>query len=123
MRPETMQNQLKALQILRAIAATSVIYYHIGCIPRFGKFGVDIFFVISGFVMSLIIANGESSVRFAVNRIARIVPLYWVLTTAVLVLAWIHPALLDSTTADIFNYLKSLFFIPYVLFAASNGIT
>ncbi|MEI7432578.1 MAG: acyltransferase, partial [Betaproteobacteria bacterium] len=108
-----MQNQLKTLQILRAIAATSVVYYHVKCLPNFGSFGVDIFFVISGFVMSLIVANGESTTRFAINRVARIVPLYWLLTSAVLVLTLFYPALFDSTTADFYNYLKSLFFIPY----------
>lgn len=109
-----MQNQLRALQILRAIAATSVVYFHIECIPKFGSFGVDIFFVISGFVMSMIIANGEGPGRFLLNRLARIVPLYWVFTTGILVIAAVRPDLLNSTTADLGNYLKSLFFIPYI---------
>ena len=45
--------ELKSLQILRAIAATSVVYLHIVAdkvsvpIPVFGSFGVDIFFVIN----------------------------------------------------------------------------
>lgn len=104
---------LKTLQILRAVAATSVVYYHIGVIPVFGSFGVDIFFVISGFVMALVISNGQTPTTFAINRVTRILPLYWILTTCVLILAAIKPDLLNSTTANLTNYLKSIFFIPY----------
>lgn len=115
---------LKSLQILRAIAATSVVYFHIGAtsvayfqiraIPLFGSFGIDIFFVISGFVMAMVIANGQSPRIFAVSRLTRIVPLYWIFTTCFLILAAIKPELLNSTTANITNYLKSIFFIPYL---------
>ena len=106
-------SNLKSLQILRAIAATTVVYYHIGAIPHFGSFGVDIFFVISGFVMAMVIANGQDTYQFAVSRLARIVPLYWILTTCLLVVAAVKPSLLNSTTANFENYLKSIFFIPY----------
>ncbi|HEY9163052.1 MAG TPA: acyltransferase, partial [Magnetovibrio sp.] len=104
---------LKYLQILRAVAVASVVYFHIGRAPVFGSFGVDIFFVISGFVMAMIVENGERPSAFAAYRIIRIVPLYWLLTTGLLVLAAIHPELLNSTTANFQNYLKSIFFIPY----------
>ena len=104
---------LKSLQILRAIAALSVVYYHINAAPHFGKFGVDIFFIISGFVMSMIIENGQKPYTFVVNRITRIVPLYWVLTLCLFILSAIKPDLLDTTTANILNFLKSIFFIPY----------
>jgi exopolysaccharide production protein ExoZ len=106
-------NNLKTLQILRAVAATSVVYFHIKATPVFGSFGVDIFFVISGFVMAMVIKNGQSATSFAISRIARIVPLYWLLTTCLLFLAYIKPELLNSTTANLSNYLKSILFIPY----------
>ena len=80
----------------------------------FGEFGVDIFFVISGFVIALVLDNPKlTTQRFLADRIARIVPLYWVLTFGVFVGALIAPELLNSTTADLGNLLKSLFFIPY----------
>lgn len=110
---------LQSLQVLRAVAAASVVYFHIGVNPEFGSFGVDIFFVISGFVMALIVTGGQSPYTFAVSRLARIVPLYWTLTTGLLLLAAVKPELLNSTTADLGNYLKSLFFIPYV---KENGL-
>lgn len=116
------KNQLETLQIIRAVASTSVVYFHIGSVPCFrgvgffpcfGGFGVDIFFVLSGFVMAMVAATGQAGSRFAVNRITRIVPLYWTLTTFLLALAVLKPELLNSTTANLSNYLCSIFFIPY----------
>ena len=77
-------DNLRTLQILRAMAATSVVYSHIGVNPDFGQFGVDIFFVISGFVMTLIVENGQKPATFLLKRVLRILPLYWILTTCLL---------------------------------------
>lgn len=107
------KGNLRSLQMLRAIAATSVVYCHIDTTPDIGTFGVDIFFVLSGFVMAMVIANGQRPYEFAMSRIARIVPLYWFMTTAILVVAMAAPSMLNSTKADPINYLKSLLFIPY----------
>lgn len=114
------KSELKSLQILRAVAAISVVYFHIGSaastsitIPVFGSFGVDIFFVISGFVMAMVVSNGQGPRSFVISRLSRIIPLYWILTTCLLLLAAIKPELLNSTTVNLLNYLKSLFFIPY----------
>lgn len=104
---------LKSLQILRAIAAISVVYYHVGALPHFGSFGVDIFFVMSGFFMTLVLARKQDPFVFAIDRITRIVPLYWILTTCLLVIAWSAPHILNSTTANLHNYAKSLMFVPY----------
>lgn len=112
-------NQLKSLQALRALAAISVVYYHIGCHPNFGCFGVDLFFVISGFVISWVAEGRQSPLQFFLNRMTRIMPLYWVLTTGLLILAILNPDLLNSTTANGSNYFKSLFFIPYY---KENGV-
>lgn len=107
------KSQIQSLQILRAVAAASVVYLHIGCEPWFGGFGVDIFFVLSGFVMCYIIDSGESGKEFFLRRIARVVPLYWALTVTAFVLVCFKPVLFNSTTADFGNLLKSLLFIPY----------
>ena len=107
---------LKSLQILRFIAATSVAYFHIGVNPQFGDFGVDIFFVLSGFVIALVVSNKQSAKVFAISRLTRIVPLYWLLTTLLLFLIYFKPQYVHETTAasaSFINYLKSLFFIPY----------
>ncbi|MEM5422923.1 acyltransferase family protein [Paraburkholderia ferrariae] len=114
-RASTMQ-KLKSLTVLRAVAATTVIFFHIMSPTghTLGEFGVDIFFVISGFVIALVLDNPNlTTQRFLADRVARIVPLYWVLTFGVFAGALIAPELLNSTTADLGNLLKSLFFIPY----------
>lgn len=105
--------EIKTLQILRGIAAASVVYFHIRGITAFGGFGIDIFFVLSGFVIAMIIATGQTASNFVIHRVSRIVPLYWILTTCVFVLAALGPGLLNSTSANFSNYFKSIFFIPY----------
>jgi exopolysaccharide production protein ExoZ len=98
------------------VAAVTVIFYHIMAPTghTLGEFGVDIFFVLSGFVIALVLDTPRiTAQRFLSDRIARIVPLYWVLTLVVLAGTLVAPALFNSTTASFGNLLKSLFFIPY----------
>jgi len=79
---------------LRAIAITAVILYHF--FPAFmpgGFLGVDIFFVISGYLISKIIAgslqnNKFSIVDFYVRRIKRIFPALLIVCTLFLVYGW-----------------------------------
>jgi exopolysaccharide production protein ExoZ len=107
---------LKSLQILRYIAATSVILVHIETIPNFGGFGVDIFFVLSGFVIALVVSSKQSPIQFAISRVSRIVPIYWLLTTLLLIMILLAPQLFPESTiinSNATNYLKSLFFVPY----------
>ncbi len=111
---ESNTEQVYSLQILRGVAATSVVYLHTFTLPLNGSFGVDLFFVLSGFVMCMIIDSSRPTpAAFLLNRITRIVPLYWAVTTMVLVVASAAPHLMGSTVADFDHYLKSLFFIPH----------
>jgi peptidoglycan/LPS O-acetylase OafA/YrhL len=64
---------------LRAIAVISVILFHLGYLPN-GYLGVDIFFVISGFLITGIVFNEVAENKFSVwkfyeRRIRRIIPL------------------------------------------------
>jgi exopolysaccharide production protein ExoZ len=119
------RRMLNNIQNLRALAAYSVVLVH--CLDQFlvlenslgGAYvgllggGVDLFFVISGFVMVHTTKVGEASFWFMIKRIARIVPLYWSATLLVvgiiLVRRWGFPY------ADISpeSVVASLFFIPY----------
>jgi exopolysaccharide production protein ExoZ len=102
------------LQLLRALAALAVVFYHTDY--RFGadvhtEFqGVSVFFVISGFIMTYITRKDAS--RFLVQRFIRIVPLYWMST-----LAMVAAAALASTAtwadATWLNLARSVLFIPY----------
>ncbi|MCG5072294.1 acyltransferase family protein [Paraburkholderia tagetis] len=71
------------IQLLRALAAMAVVYFHGSYI--FGGVHTDlkavaIFFVVSGFIMTHISRSRADG--FMVNRITRVVPLYWVCTIA-----------------------------------------
>lgn len=101
------------LQIVRGIASTSVVYFHVGIGPQFGSFGVDIFFVLSGFVIALIINKNLSPQKFLTDRLARIVPLYWLMTITLFIVATFLPSILNSATASLEQLLKSLLFIPF----------
>ncbi len=111
---EAVKKNIVSIQILRGVAAASVVYWHIGVAPEFGSFGVDIFFSISGFVMALITDGSPRPSRFLIDRISRIVPLYWVLTTGLLIAIAVYPNAANSTTFNLQDYFKSLFFIPYL---------
>lgn len=105
---------LQSLQILRFIAATSVVYYHITF--SIGSFGVDIFFVLSGFVIALVVFNKQNPILFAISRISRIIPIYWLLTTFLLLIILLAPKLVHESSvnnANLFNYIRSLLFIPF----------
>ncbi|SFR31335.1 Peptidoglycan/LPS O-acetylase OafA/YrhL, contains acyltransferase and SGNH-hydrolase domains [Robiginitalea myxolifaciens] len=75
---------------LRAIAVLAVIIFHFGHLPA-GYLGVDIFFVISGFLITGIIykehLSGKFSLKdFYLRRIKRIIPLVLFICTVALVL-------------------------------------
>lgn len=79
---------------LRAIAVLAVVLFHFG-VPGFsgGFVGVDVFFVISGFLMMKIIVSGMerksfSLVNFYLDRARRIIPALVVLCAVLLLVGW-----------------------------------
>jgi len=115
---------LRNIQALRAVAALLVVVVHledVGAPLGLGKdffnlfgVGVDLFFVISGFIMVHMAKRRPTSPSvFMVNRIIRIAPLYWLLTVVVFGFALGMPSLLGSTRADWGALLRSLMFLPY----------
>ena len=78
----------------------------------FGEAGVDLFFVISGFIM--VITTSAPPVRprtFMLRRIARIVPSYWFYTTLLAGFVVLGPAVLNIQVT-LPHYIDSLLFIP-----------
>ena len=125
--PGVAQRPLLGIQYLRAIAALMVALLHMTIqIPEMrstfetaliGRLnlasGVDIFFVISGFIM--MISNRTSTPsHFAIRRIIRIVPLYWILTVLLVLLTLLKPQLFRTTVVTFEYAAKSLLFIPYL---------
>jgi peptidoglycan/LPS O-acetylase OafA/YrhL len=112
---------LLSIQILRAVAAIAVVIAHAGLDLNYfarlspesavrwterGNAGVDLFFVISGFIMVYISAEHFGTrgapLNFLARRIIRIVPLYWIITTAYIA----------ATRYPVDYALSSYFFIP-----------
>ena len=63
-----------------------------------GEAGVDIFFVISGFIMCHVTAGRRPGVgAFVRDRLARILPLYWILTSVALGVFLLAPGRVNSS--------------------------
>ena len=105
-----MNKELRLVQVLRALAASMVVldhFYLAYCnanlptylgrtgLGRLGESGVDLFFVISGFIMFYTqcppTGTQKGSIATALNffkkRFIRIMPLYWCWTT-ILIILW-----------------------------------
>ena len=110
---------LLSIQYLRAVAALAVVLFH-ACQWAdidfdIGAGGVDLFFVISGFLMWSITQDPQvTPAGFLWRRITRVAPLYWIATLALagLVLAW--PALIPQVKAEPAHVLLSLSFTPHL---------
>ena len=75
------------IQSLRFIAALLVLLFHLGIIHS-GYKGVDVFFVISGFIMyfKLFCSTRQRPYYFFVNRFTKIFLLYWLALIMVYIL-------------------------------------
>jgi exopolysaccharide production protein ExoZ len=111
-----------SIQYLRAVAASVVVLQHASSsMPdtpieaEFGAWGVDLFFVISGFIMFHTTAGGRGRpADFAVRRVVRIVPLYLILTTVAFAIAVLAPSLTRTFSPAVADYVRSLLFVPFV---------
>lgn len=70
-----MQGRLRSIDLLRAVAACAVVLFHSSETFYLGAAGVDLFFVISGFVIASV-SSGRSASEFLSDRASRIFPLY-----------------------------------------------
>ena len=114
------------IQGLRAIAVGAVLLYHAG-VPFItgGYVGVDIFFVISGFLISTHLLQGldrEGRIDFAgfyARRIRRIIPASLVVAvlTAVAVVVWYPPLGVERVLRD---GLATVLYIPNIWFTIQN---
>ncbi|WP_449281448.1 acyltransferase family protein [Leucobacter sp.] len=108
---------VRSIQFLRALAALGVVYYHavdaggVFALPSTGAWGVDVFFVISGFIIGTVTV--QNSTHFFRRRVFRVVPLYWIATLAWAAAVLLMPWRANSTEVDLPGLLKSLFFVPY----------
>ena len=114
---------LNGLQNLRAFAAYAVVFFHLlealnlsgpWYIGHFhvGAAGVDIFFVLSGFIMVHTVKPTETSLDFMLKRFFRIAPVYWLVTLTWAGMIWAAPYLDRNVSVTSESILGSLFFIP-----------
>ncbi|MCF6315106.1 MAG: acyltransferase [Marinosulfonomonas sp.] len=123
---------------LRAIAATMVVIIHTGAFVDFGiigqaitnagKYGVDIFFVISGYTIAKTFSEAENYRAYLTRRIMRIIPMYW-FTISVAMILWASgyfslPYWMQKygSQPDIYNLLMHLSMISYLDYRIANSI-
>ena len=127
--------QFIGVQILRFVAAMLVVVMHTteaisvritGAGPDHywsdGAIGVDIFFVISGFVMAMstarLPAGNQTHLQaawiFLKRRLLRVAPLYWFYTLLKVALVLILPSLALRSSIDIKHLFASMLFIPAI---------
>lgn len=122
--------KIRNIQALRGFAVLAVILFHLIIIERkygggnillpgfleFGMFGVDLFFVISGFVMVTVTRGRFQVVRdallFLYHRASRIYPLYWVYSLAALGVFLIKPTWVNSSQGSQVDILASFLLLP-----------
>jgi peptidoglycan/LPS O-acetylase OafA/YrhL len=128
------EQRLPWVQALRAFAALSVAFTHIthdaianggdpaGWLAAANRAlpwdaGVDIFFVISGFVIvhasASLFGQAAGPGLFLRRRLARIVPLYWVCTACFLLVLWLSRAAIHGDIGGPGYILASFLFIPW----------
>lgn len=119
--PASPSASLRNIQLLRAIAVLMVVAFHVEpyllklnigyerWVDRFGYSGVDLFFVISGFINSYVSIPhfGERgySWRFISKRLVRIVPNYWVILLPTTYLVYEHGLRPTDTVDPLISYL------------------
>lgn len=129
MQPPDPALRIDALQWLRALAAMMVLIGHVleeaahyrgigaeaAALPW--TRGVDVFFVISGCVIALVAPRHAGSPggagTFLVRRVIRVVPLYWLFTTLMVMALLVAPGGVKDTELDPGQIIASYLFLPW----------
>lgn len=115
---------LYSLQLLRAVAAYGVLLYHLGdaasdryptlaMLTAVGACGVDVFFVISGFIMVHTTRSPDCTPSsFLARRLQRVAPPYWFITLVVFIALLVGLEPIGNHGVDWGYLLASLAFVP-----------
>jgi peptidoglycan/LPS O-acetylase OafA/YrhL len=123
-----MSHRFLSIQVVRAIAALSVVLFHshfavaafekdhlvtIPFVYQWGYLGVDLFFVVSGFIIAHITSRQDfRPIPFLVRRFFRIYPLYWVFSGLAV---WLYLASgynLGGGDFSLFGFIKAFAIFP-----------
>lgn len=109
------------LDSLRGVAALLVVLFHFTMGKnqadlgfKFGTTGVDLFFIISGFVISMSIEKVSSGIEFVINRASRLYPTYWSSVTVTFIVLSTY-TLYKQDFVRISDYLGNLTMFQYYL--------
>ncbi len=112
------RQRVKELDALRGLAALSVVFFHFTLnrpqynqVFKLGTTGVDLFFVISGFVIFMTLQRVSKGIDFVINRVTRLYPTYW----ASMVFSFIIIA--------IYTIYNGTFQVKYALFKFAANLT
>ena len=118
---DTKLKRYQELDALRGIAALFVVLFHFTLNRpeaeyglKLGVTGVDLFFIISGFVIFMSLTNINSSKEFIVNRVSRLYPTYWASVTFAFILI-IVSSKFQLNHLSIVQYLGNLTMFQYYL--------
>ncbi|MEO7497275.1 MAG: acyltransferase [Massilia sp.] len=121
-------SRLTSIQILRAFAAVWVVIAHalglirhreqlnpaIAMIGGYGWLGVDVFFIVSGFVIYFTVHGKKITAgTFFARRAERIVPPYLLLTTALCILMLALPQFFETFHFSIDHLLRSAAYLSF----------
>lgn len=117
--------RLQTLQAARGFAANLVILSHLvaveakysggGLLPAssiYGIAGVDLFFVLSGFIMAAVAGVAVGPAEFLWRRVVRIYPTYWLVSLAVLAVALVAPGMVNASVAGPISLWRSFMLVP-----------
>lgn len=120
--------KLNYIQWLRAVAALEVVAWHSDLVTKhfsnfslmdlawyrpLGGVGVEIFFIVSGYVMCLRAPAYRSGAQFFGARFLRLAPMYWIFTSLVVVTYLLHPSWrLNTLSLDADSIFRSYLMLP-----------
>lgn len=122
------RERIVSIQVCRGLAAVVVVLAHLNNIEwkyfgthalhamQFGALGVDLFFVISGVVISMVtwgkFGQPRAAVRFLYHRFARVYPVYWVYSGVVLLAFLYNPLWINASAGHRVEVWRSFLLIP-----------
>lgn len=111
--------RIQELDALRGAAALMIVLFHFSIgryLPmnfsylRLANTGVELFFMISGFVIFMTLKRGNNGREFIVNRVSRLYPTYCTVVSLTTLLVIINTAIqhVDSQTVSLMQYLGNM---------------
>jgi peptidoglycan/LPS O-acetylase OafA/YrhL len=119
-----MAGRIKELDALRGIAALLVVFFHFtmhrpeyNYFFKLGTTGVDLFFMISGFVIFMSLGHITRGSQFVINRASRLYPTYWASVTFTFMIIACHSLFLGNFKPgpDLVQYAGNLTMFQFYL--------